>query len=112
MHPSRRTGQRLYDGYVQSAVERPINDAESYFMGLQPGTPVRFATMLSAEEKQQRKQEGTLCAKCVAVATRDVSTRELMTIDSSIANQSRKTKQPMNRQEAVQSGMLTLNAMV
>ena len=46
----------------ECSVQRPINDAESYFTGLQPGTPVRFATMLSAEEKQQRKQEGTICA--------------------------------------------------
>ena len=48
----------------ECSVERPINDAESYFTGLQPGTPVRFATTLSAEEKQQRKQEGSLCTKC------------------------------------------------
>ena len=28
----------------ECSVQRPINDAESYFTGLQPGTPVRFAT--------------------------------------------------------------------
>ena len=32
----------------ECSVQRPINDAESYFTGLQPGTPT--ATNLSAEE--------------------------------------------------------------
>ena len=94
----------------ECSVERPINDAESYFTGLQPGTPVRFATMLSAEEKQQRKQEGTLCAKCGGSGYKGrVGTYELMTIDSSIRESIKKNKTAHEiEQEAVQSGMLTL----
>ena len=61
---TRVLAQRLLRRVCPKCVQRPINDAESYFTGLQPGTPVRFATTLSAEEKQQRKQEGTICTKC------------------------------------------------
>ena len=94
----------------ECSVERPINDAESYFTGLQPGTPVRFATMLSAEEKQQRKQEGTICAKCGGSGYKGrVGTYELMTINSSIREAIKKNKTTHEiEQEAVQSGMLTL----
>lgn len=94
----------------ECSVQRPINDAESYFTGLQPGTPVRFATMLSAEEKQQRKQEGTLCAKCGGSGYKGrVGTYELMTINSSIRESIKKNKTTHEiEQEAIQSGMLTL----
>ena len=94
----------------ECSVQRPINDAESYFTGLRPGTPVRFATMLSAEEKQQRKQEGTLCAKCGGSGYKGrVGTYELMTINSSIRESIKKNRTTHEiEQEAVQSGMLTL----
>ena len=94
----------------ECSVQRPINDVESYFTGLQPGTPVRFATNLSADEKQRRKQEGTLCAKCGGVGYKGrVGTYELMTINSSIRELIKKNKTTHEiEQEAVQSGMLTL----
>ena len=94
----------------ECSVQRPINDAESYFTGLQAGTPVRFATNLSAEEKQQRKQEGTLCAKCGGGGYKGrVGTYELMTINSSIREAIKQKKSTHEiEQEAVQSGMLTL----
>ena len=94
----------------ECSVQRPINDAESSITGLQPGTPVRFATMLSAEEKQQRKQEGTLCAKCGGVGYKGrVGTYELMIIDSRIRESIKKNKTAHEiEQEAIESGMLTL----
>ena len=94
----------------ECSVERPINDAESYFTGLQPGTPVRFATNLNAEEKQQRKQEGSLCAKCGGSGYKGrVGAYELMTINSSIRESIKQKKTTHEiEQEAVQSGMLTL----
>ena len=94
----------------ECSVQRPINDEESYFTGLQPGTPVRFATNLSAEEKQQRKQEGTLCAKCGGGGYKGrVGTYELMTINSIIRDSIKQKKSTYEiEQEAVQSGMLTL----
>ena len=94
----------------ECSVQRPINDSESYFTGLQPGTPVRFATNLNAEEKQKRKQEGTLCAKCGGTGYKGrVGTYELMTINSSIRDAIKQKKATHEiEQEAVQSGMLTL----
>ena len=35
----------------ECSTERPINDAESQFTGIRPGTPIRIATALNAEEK-------------------------------------------------------------
>ena len=97
----------------ECSVQRPINDAESYFTGLQPGTPVRFATSLSAEEKQQRKQEGTLCAKCEGSGYKGrVGTYELMVVNSTLRESIKQKKSSYEiEQEAVQSGMLTLKAM-
>ena len=94
----------------ECSVQRPVNDAESYFTGLQPGTPVRFATSLSAEEKQQRKHEGTICAKCGGSGYKGrVGTYELMTINSNIREAIKKNKTTQEiEQEAVQSGMITL----
>lgn len=96
----------------ECSVQRPINDAESYFTGLQPGTPVRFATTLSGDEKQQRKQEGTICAKCGGSGYKGrIGTYELMTINSSIRESIKKNKTTHEiEREAVQSGMLTLKS--
>ena len=94
----------------ECSVQRPINDAESYFTGLQPGTPVRFATSLTAEEKQQRKQEGTLCTKCEGSGYKGrVGTYELMIVNSALRESIKQKKSSHEiEQEAVQSGMLTL----
>ena len=94
----------------ECSVERPINDAESHFTGLHPGTPVRFATTLSAEEKQKRKQEGSLCPQCNGSGYKGrIGTYELMTINSNI-RESIKQHETTHEIEhkAIQSGMITL----
>ena len=54
--------QRLLRKVCSScSVERPLSDKEAEFTCLRTGTPVRVATCLSAEEKSQKKKEGTLC---------------------------------------------------
>lgn len=40
----------------ECSAERPLNDAESKFTGLHPGTRVRVATVLTAEEKKGERQ--------------------------------------------------------
>ena len=94
----------------ECSIERSINEAESYFTGLPPGTPVRFASVLSAEERQQGKKEGTLCANCGGSGYKGrVGAYELMTINSSIRESIKKNKTTLEiEQEAVNSGMLTL----
>ena len=94
----------------ECSVERPINDAESIFTGLPANTPARFATTLSAEEKQQRKTENSLCVKCGGSGYKGrVGAYELMTINSSIRESIKKNQTSHEiEQEAVKSGMLTL----
>ncbi len=94
----------------ECSVERPINDAESYFTGLQEGTPVRFATNLSGEEKKARKQEGTLCEKCGGSGYKGcVAVYELLTMNHSIRESIKQKKSTHEiEQEAIQSGMITL----
>ena len=96
----------------ECSVERPINDAESFFTGLQAGTPARFATSLSAEEKQKRKEEGSLCIKCGGSGYKGrVGTYELMTINSSIRDAIKRNQTTHEiEQEAVRTGMLTLKS--
>ena len=94
----------------ECSVERPINDAESYFTGLQEGTPVRFATNLSGEEKKVRKQEGTLCENCGGSGYKGrVAAYELLTMNSRIRESIKQKKSTHEiEQEAIQSGMITL----
>ena len=94
------------------SVERPINDVESEFTGLQVGTPARFANSLNSSEKQQRKKEGILCTRCSGTGYKGrIGTYELMKVKSNIRD-AIKQKKPAHEIEsiAVDDGMLTLKA--
>ena len=93
------------------STERPINDAESQFTGICPGTPIRVATALTAEEKQQRSQEGTLCDRCGGTGYQGrIGTYELMKVSKNIRDliKAKKSNHEIE-QIAVQEGMLTLS---
>jgi len=94
----------------ECSAERPINDAESRFTGLQPGTPVRFANALNAEEKEQRKQEGTLCTRCNGTGYQGrVGTYELMKVNRNIREAIKQQKSTHEIESiAAENGMLTL----
>jgi type IV pilus assembly protein PilB len=92
------------------SAERPINEAESRFTGLPSGITARFANSLSAEEKQQRKQEGTLCTRCNGTGYQGrIGTYELMKVNRNI-REAIKQQKSTHEIEAVaeQDGMLTL----
>ena len=92
------------------SAERPINDAESGFTGLPPGTSARFANSLSTEEKQQRKEEGTLCTRCNGTGYQGrIGTYELMKVNRNI-REAVKQQKSTHEIEAVaeRDGMLTL----
>ena len=94
----------------ECSVQRPINDAESRFTKLPIGTAVRFANALTAEEKQKRKDEGSLCTRCGGTGYQGrVGTYELMKVNRSIREA---VKQEKSTQEieaiAEGNGMLTL----
>ena len=94
----------------ECSAERPINEAESRFTGLPLGITVRFANALNAEEKQQRKQEGTLCTRCSGTGYQGrVGTYELMKINRNIREAIKQQKSTTEIEEvAQQDGMLTL----
>ena len=46
------------------SVNRPINIDDSESIGIKPNSNVRYATVLSSEEKEKRKKENTLCLSC------------------------------------------------
>ena len=46
---------------------REVTEDESRLFGLQRGTAIRCASSLSAEEKQKKKNENSLCTKCQGV---------------------------------------------
>ena len=92
------------------SAERPINDAESQFTGLPVGITARFANALGAEEKQQRKQEGTLCNRCNGTGYQGrIGTYELMKVNSNIRDAIKQQKSTHEIESvAVNDGMLTL----
>jgi len=105
--------QRLLRKVCQEcSTERPLNDAESLFSGLKKDTPVRVASALTASEKEQRKQEGTLCICCGGTGYQGrIGAFELLKLTKEIRDA---IKQQRSSQEiediAVKEGMLTLKA--
>ncbi|QNI86425.1 type II/IV secretion system family protein [Synechococcus sp. PROS-7-1] len=96
----------------ECSAERPINEAESQFTGIQLGTNVRVATSLKAEDKQQRKQEGSLCTRCSGTGYQGrIGTYELMKVNRNIRDAIKQQKSNHEIEEiAVEDGMLTLKS--
>ncbi len=91
---------------------RIINDAESRFTGLLRGTKVRVATALKAEEKEQRKREGTLCTRCGGTGYQGrIGIYELMRMNRRISDAIKQNKSSQEIEDiAVEDGMITLKA--
>jgi len=94
----------------ECSVLRPINEAESHFTGLPLGAAARFASALSAEEKQKRKQVGTLCNNCNGSGYKGrIGTYELMLINKEIRECIKQSKSTSEIElVAKESGMLDL----
>ena len=94
------------------STERPITEPEARFTGIKLGTPVRQATALSADEKAQRKQEGTLCTRCGGTGYQGrIGSYELLRFNRSIRDALQDNKTTQHIEElAVEDGMLTLKA--
>lgn len=92
--------------------KRPIEEGESRFTGLKRGTEVRVATALKAEEKEQRKREGTLCTRCSGTGYQGrIGTYELLQVNRSISDAIKQHKSTQEIQDlAVENGMITLKA--
>ena len=96
----------------ECSVQRPINDAESRVTGLPVGMSARFATALTAEEKQKRKAEGTLCTRCGGVGYKGrVGSYELMKVNRTLQEAIKQNKSTQEIESiAEESGMLTLKS--
>jgi len=94
----------------ECSVQRPINEAESKFTKLPVGISVRFASALTADERQKRKSEGTLCTRCNGTGYKGrVGTYELMKVDRAVKEAIRQGKSTQEIASiAEDNGMLTL----
>ena len=96
----------------ECSVERPLSESESKFTGLKKGLSVRVANALTAVEKEQRKQEGTLCTRCGGTGYKGrIGTYELLKMTKSIRDAIKQQKSTQEIEDAaVEGGMLTLKA--
>ena len=94
------------------SVERPLTGTEAEFTGLRRGTPVRVATCLSAEEKNQRKSEGLLCKRCLGTGYKGrIGTYELLKVTRPVSDAIKKQLSTQEIEEiAISEGMLSLKA--
>ena len=94
----------------ECSVQRPINESESRFTKLPIGTPVRFANALTAEDKQKRKEEGSLCTRCGGTGYQGrIGTYELMKVNRAIREAVKQEKSTHEIESiAEENGMLTL----
>ena len=94
------------------SIERPLSESEAEFTGMRKGTPVRVATCLTAEEKNQRKKEGILCTRCLGTGYKGrVGTYELLKVTRPISNAIKKQLSTQEIEEiAISEGMLSLKS--
>ena len=94
----------------ECSTERPLTSAEARFTGLRQGLPVKVATALTAEEKEQRKQEGTICTRCSGTGYQGrIGTYELMRMTRNIREAIKQNRSTQEIEDiAVEDGMLTL----
>ena len=94
----------------ECSVQRPINEKESQFTGLNLGTTIRAANALNADEREQRKKEGTLCTRCNGSGYQGrIGAYELMKINGEIQDSIKKNLTTQELEAvAIQNGMWTL----
>ncbi len=96
----------------ECSTNRPINESESLFTGIRQGTTVREATVLNSDEKQKRKEDGSLCTRCEGSGYKGrIGTYELMHVGDYVQDAIKKGKTTREIEEiAVLNGMITLKA--
>ena len=94
------------------SVKRPISSKEGELINLKAGTQIRFATILSSEEMEKRKQEGTICHACKGAGYNGrIGTYEFLPLNREIQLALKEKRSDIEIQNiAVANGMLTLTA--
>ena len=79
-------------------------------MGIKPNTSVRYATVLSSEDKEKRKKENTLCLSCNGAGYNGrIGSYEFLPITREIQVALKDNKTDIEIENiAVEKGMLTL----
>jgi type IV pilus assembly protein PilB len=68
-------------------IKRPISEADARETGILKNSQIMYANQLTAEEKSNRKKEGTLCIKCQGTGYKGrIGTYELLLLDRKITN--------------------------
>ena len=94
------------------STERPISDAEASKFMIRKNTKIKYANKLSAEEKEKRKKENTLCPKCQGAGYKGrIGTYELLIVDNKIqaAISEGKSDKEIEKIAIAQNNMLTLS---
>ena len=94
------------------SIEIPISDAEASKFMIKKNTKIRYANKLSAEEKEKRKKENTLCPKCQGAGYKGrIGTYELLIVDNKIqaAISEGKSDKEIEKIAIAQNNMLTLS---
>ncbi len=92
------------------SVKRPISQNDSDLMNIKPNTTIRYATALSAEEREKRKKENTICNTCNGSGYNGrIGTYEFLPISRDIQIALKEKKSDSEIQNiAIENGMLTL----
>jgi len=69
------------------AIKRPISEREAMNFNIPKNTPIMYANSLTAEEKEYRKKEKTLCQRCQGSGYKGrVGAYELLIVDRNVQN--------------------------
>ncbi|KGG12518.1 MULTISPECIES: GspE/PulE family protein [Prochlorococcus] len=96
---------------TECSVERPIQDHEARLTGIKGNTSIRYASVLSSEEKEKRKRENTLCRQCSGTGYKGrLGAYELLVINRRIQNaiSANKTEKEIEELAVDSNNMLTL----
>ena len=94
----------------ECSTSRPVSEAEANITRLPIGTPIRFPTVLSAEEKAKAKREQRLCSRCQGTGYKGrEGIYELMAVSNTIKTAIRDQRSSQELQDAARDeGMITL----
>ena len=92
-------------------IQRPISESEAIEFNIKKDTPIMYANSLTAQEKLERKNEKTLCQRCLGSGYKGrVGSYELLIVDRKIQNAISKglTDKELEKLAVEENSMLTL----
>ena len=93
------------------AIKRPISESEAIEFNIKRNTHIMYANSLSAQEKENRKKENTLCQKCQGSGYKGrVGAYELLIVDRKVQNAISQdlTDRELEKLAVEENSMLTL----